>query len=410
MRKTSFLREKGIPAGVLPFILACKVAGGFLIARYYLQTYKGGDIHGYLADTATLHEFFWSHPLDFFKLIFGIYDESPEALGIIDKLKIWHDSGYSAVYNDARTVIRFHALLSIFSGGSEWVHLLWSNVLALTGTVALLRFFFRGRDETVEIPRYAYLIFFLPNVFIWSSAILKEPLLLFSMGMTLRYFQLWNYQRTWKYFGLLILFTFCFLLIKSFWLIAFLPGFFIWMMAPDMKNPFLKIAASYALLLTVVLMIGPYFSAINIPALLYGQQLNMWRFAVFMKSGSLVHPVAFAPSAISFLKHIPDAFAFALFQPWPSQLIKWYHFPLFLENLFVPVLFFRALYFALKVKPGLSVEVILACLVGSIIVVVCGFTTPVIGSLIRYRMPGLILLMLALLSVQSDTKSRIKRT
>jgi len=325
-------------------------------------------------------------------------------------LIIWHDSGYGILYNDARTVVRFHALLSIFSGTNEWVHLIWSNVLSVLGMSALLRFFFSVRGSEPVIPRTALLIFFLPNVFIWSSAILKEPLLLFAMGMTLRYFQLWIYNRRPFYMYGLILFTGCFMLIKSFWLLAFLPGLLVWMLIKEVKHPVRTFVFSYSIALVLVLFAGHFYSVLDVPALLYGQQLNMWRYAVFMKAGSLVHPVSFAPAVASFLKHIPEAFSFALFQPWPWQLLKWYHFPLVVENIFFPLVFTRAMYFVGVKSERPSAEVVLAVIAGVIISVVCGFTTPVIGSLIRFRMPGLLLLILAFYSYNYHSiKSKISK-
>jgi hypothetical protein len=394
--RTSILKINRTPVWYLPVILLLKVAGGYFIANYYLKTYQGGDIQGYMADTAAFFDLFDKNPVSFFKMIVGMEDESTRQF--VTRLIIWHDSGYGVLYNDARTVVRFHALLSIFSGTNEWVHLIWSNVLSIMGMGALLQFIFSTRGNEPLIPKSAFLVFFLPNVFIWSSAILKEPLLLFAMGMTLRYFQLWNYKRKPVYLISLLFFTGCFVLIKSFWLLVFLPGFFIWMLKREMKKPLLTISMSYFLTLVFVLVGGTFFSWLDVPALLFGQQLNMWRFAVFMHAGSLVHPVSFAPTITSFLLHIPDAFSFALFQPWPWQLAKWYHFPLFLENIIFPLLFFLALYFAWRKREMPSAEVVLAAIAGIIILVVCGFTTPVIGSLIRFRMPGLLLLILAFYS------------
>ncbi|MBK9401677.1 MAG: hypothetical protein IPN36_12735 [Bacteroidetes bacterium] len=394
--RTSFLKIKGVPGWYLPCLLLLKVAGGFFIANYYMSTYQGGDMQGYMADTVAFYNLFLENPMLFFKMMLGMENESTQLF--INNLTIWPDNGYGFLFNDARTVVRFHALLSIFSGTNEWVHLLWSNVLSIMGMNALLQFIFSSRGKKPIIPHAAFLVFFLPNVFIWSSTILKEPLLLFAMGMTLRYFQLWNNNRRPIYLVGLLLFTGCFVLIKSFWLLVFLPGFFIWMFKRDMNKPLQTMSITYFVTLVLVLVGGIFFPVLDVPALLFGQQLNMWRFAVFMHAGSLVHTVSFAPTITSFLLHIPDAFSFALFQPWPCQLAKWYHFPLFLENLIFPLIFFLALYFAWRKREMPSAEVVLAAIAGIIILVVCGFTTPVIGSLIRFRMPGLLLLILAFYS------------
>ncbi len=391
--RSPWFKVKGIPLWYVPAILFLKVLAGYAIARYYERVYHGGDIQGYLADAATLHGFFSAHPVAFFKLIFGIDEIGGGTAKVVSQLKIWHNSGYSSQYNDARTVIRFHALLAIFSGDNEWVHLIWSNVLSIAGCLTLLRFVFSSGQTEVCIPRVVFLIFFFPDLFIWSSAILKEPLLLFSMGMTLRYFQRWIYFRRKKELFLLLVYTGCFLLIKSFWLLAFLPGMLVWMISPRLKRPVLTFSFTYIFLLIVVFIAGKISPAFDLPSLLFGQQLNFWRYAVFMKSGSLIHPLPFAPVFSSFLWHIPGAFAYAAFQPW--QIERWVHLPLLLENLIFPMLFIRCILVFLKYRSLPAAEIVLCFLAGGIMMVVCGFTTPVIGSLIRYRMPGLLLLLLA---------------
>lgn len=383
---------------LIPGIIIIKTIAGFALARFYLSNYGGGDIQGYLADVKVFNDFFRSDPVRFFRVIIGTYDDQDPVIHIfLSKLKIWFDSGYNIQYNDARTVIRLHALLSIFSGNNEWVHLIWTNVLSVAGGLALMRFFYRS-SQGGKIPTVAYLFFFLPNVFIWTSAILKEPLLLFSMGMTLRYFQLWNNRRTVTYLLPLLLFLFSFMLIKSFWLLAFIPGLLLWLINAEVKKPWIVFPTVYFIAMMMVFMAGMLNPVFDMPAILFGQQLNMWRFAVFMHSGSLIQPVSFAPTIVSFLKHIPDAFIFGLMHPWPWELAKWYYFPMFLENMVVPVLCIFCCRKFLSEKTNLTAEVMIGLCAGVIIVTVCGFTTPVIGSLVRYRMPGMLLLGLALLS------------
>lgn len=404
--RSNLFRVYHVSPFVIPTILFLKVLGGFLIAKYYLSTYNGGDIFGYLSDAHQFQLLFKSSPRDFFKLMFGCNIEGESINIFYSKLTTWFTSGYSSQYNDARSVIRFHALLGIFSNGNEWIHLIWSNVLCVAGMLALMRFFFYEDANTGTIPSYVFLIFFLPNVFIWSSSILKEPLLIFALGMTLRYFQLWNMHRNLIYGLSLLFFIFCFVLIKSFWLLVLIPGLIIWMVFPKMKHPFKTIGFSYLCLLILVLTIGEFWPLLNLPDLLFGQQRNMWRFAVFMKAGSLVHPVPFSPDVMSFLKHIPDAFAYGMFQPMPWQLAKWFYFPLFLENLMFPfvwmVVFWKMKTTSLKINP----PIIIAFIAGFIIVLISAYTTPVIGTLIRYRMPGLLLMILALLSMIGNSIGR----
>ncbi|MBK9637963.1 MAG: hypothetical protein IPO63_09145 [Bacteroidetes bacterium] len=396
--RTQWLRLDGISKGLVPFILLLKVIGGYFIARYYLATYKGGDMLGYLADANQFYILFTQNPVYFLKMLVGLDVPAESMREFYSHLTSWFTSGYSNQYNDARSVIRFHALIRLFSNGNDWIHLLWSNVFCLMGMIALIKFIAHQRIQSSTFYQFALLLLFIPNVFIWSSAIMKEPLLIFAMGMTLRYFQLWNDERNFINFFKFLIFVFCFLLVKSFWLLAFLPGILIWTLFPQMKKSVVMITLSYAVSLIIVLLVGEVVLSFNLPDLLFGQQRNMWRFVVYMNSGSLIHPLSFAPNPMSFLLHIPEAFCYGMFQPWPWQLAKWFYFPLSLENFIFPAMVALSIYKFKIIGNRISPEMVIALIAGMVIVIISAFTTPVIGSLIRYRMPGLLLMVLTALA------------
>ncbi len=402
--RTHWLRLDGISKGLVPAIILLKVIGGYFIARYYLATYQGGDMLGYLADANQFYILFTQHPMYFLKMIVGLDVPAESMREFYSHLTSWFTSGYSNQYNDARSVIRFHALIRLFSEGNVWIHLLWSNVFCVMGMVALIKFIAHQRIQSSNFNWIALLILFIPNVFIWSSAIMKEPLLIFAMGMTLRSFQLWNYERTISNFFKFLIFVFCFLLIKSFWLLAFLPGMLIWAFLPQMKKSLALITLSYAVSLIIVLLVGEVVLSFNLPDLLFGQQRNMWRFVVFMNSGSLIHPISFAPNPVSFLLHIPEAFCYGMFQPWPWQLAKWFYFPLSLENFIFPLMVAFIIYKYKRIDKIIPPQLVIALIAGFVIVIISAFTTPVIGSLIRYRMPGLLLMVLSALAILYSRK------
>ncbi|MBK7964902.1 MAG: hypothetical protein IPK10_06210 [Bacteroidetes bacterium] len=259
LARSKFLKLDGLSNSWMSLVLILKVVGGYCVGRYYLTTYQGGDIHGFLSDANQFFVLFLKSPMDFFKLIGGVEVESELVQEFYTHLTSWFSSGYSIYYNDTRSVIRFHALIRLFSNGNEWIHLLWSNVLCVAGMVALIQFISFKNKESLIFNRWALLILFLPNVFICSSAILKEPLLIFAMGMTLKYFQQWNYNRNLSNALCLMFFILCFFLVKSFWLLAFLPGLLIWFLLPNMKNAMITLSLSYGISLLLVLVVGEFF-------------------------------------------------------------------------------------------------------------------------------------------------------
>jgi hypothetical protein len=193
---------------------------------------------------------------------------------------------------------------------------------------------------------------------------------------------------------------FLFLLIKPFWLMALVPGFIGWAAFRQKQNAVLAIVASYVLVLLLAMVVGLISSDYHLPSLLFGEQRNMWRFSVFGGAGSLIEPVGFAPTWLSLFKHVPETFVLTMIQPLPASWDDWESLFLFSENILFPVLVIlmllrRDVLFRLWSSPAL----VLAICTGFIIVLVSGFTTPVAGTLIRYRWPGLLLLLMALSTV-----------
>lgn len=396
LARWNVLQLKSLPRAAVPLLFVLKVITGYLLSQYYLRVYQGGDMHGYLSDADTLYRYSLSDISGFLKVLVGIEEPSTD---VATGLRSWFGSGYDNRYHDARTVIRFHTLVRFISGGNEWVHLLWSNLAALLGYVMLLRFFFDR--ELQESRRYGMLVLFpalLPNVMLWSSSVLKEPLLLLAMGGTFYSLNKVILTRKPPQYIYLILFVSLFSMVKSFWLVLLLPGLAAYVCAYGRKNTALYFFFAYAIALVLAGAAGILKPEYHVPELLYGEQRKMWRFSVFMQSGSLIHPLSFAPQWSSLLLRTPMALAYGLFQPFPANIRGLSYLPTLLENMVLPslvlILLFKGRIMHLK---GSFPQFWLAFWGGLGIVAVSAFTTPVLGSLVRYRMPGLELLVMGVL-------------
>jgi hypothetical protein len=382
-----------------PVMIAVKMGMGFLLSWYYLKTYNGGDMHGYLNEGMAFRELWQHDPLMFVKVMLGL-DDLPVTNDYLARMPIWFDNDYGKWFNDARTFIRFNAVLSLFSNGIEGVHLLWLNVLAVGGSWMLFRFFFETSPVSEnKIPLLALLVMFLPNVFIWSSGILKEPLMLFFMGLMLRYYQRWLWWSKRSDVFLFALGLIGFFLLKIYFLVIFLPVFLVWPFLKEDARAWKKLTGVYALLLVLVLVAGLFIPALDLPARLFGQQLNMWRYSVYMNAGSVMQPLAFAPDPWSFLRHIPGAFLFSMLLPGVMNQENYIALPMLAESVLVLLLMAFTLGYAVKYKLRVSIAAAVGLLTGLAIVIICGYTTVVLGTLVRYRMPGLLLLVLSMMAI-----------
>jgi hypothetical protein len=396
LARWSALQIKSLPRAAVPLLFVLKVIAGYLLSQFYLRVYQGGDMHGYLSDAETLYRYSLSDKTGFIKVFAGVEEPSSD---VAARLKSWFGSGYDNRHHDARTVIRFHTLVRFISGGNEWVHLLWSNLAALLGYIMLLRFFFDR--ELKESGRFLILLLFpalLPNVLLWSSSVLKEPLLMLAMGGTFYSLKSMMLTKKLPQFVILLLFVFLFSMVKSFWLVLLLPALAAYAYSFGRKNSSLSFFFAYAIALVLAISAGMLIPEYHVPGLLYGEQRNMWRFSVFMQSGSLIHPLPFAPQWSSVLIRTPMALANGLFQPFPANIRGLSYLPTLLENMVLPCLLLMLLFKGRIMRlRGAFPQFWLAFWGGLGIVAVSAFTTPVLGSLVRYRMPGLLLLVMGVL-------------
>ncbi|MDF2437240.1 MAG: hypothetical protein K0Q95_1616 [Bacteroidota bacterium] len=96
------------------------------------------------------------------------------------------------------------------------------------------------------------------------------------------------------------------------------------------------------------------------------------------------------PYSLAFLKNIPMAFFSSVIHPTLFEVKSWFHLLAAVENLWIILIILLSIFFFDKAVLA-KMEVVLFCLGFSFFVlVIVGLTTPAIGSLLRYRTPGLL--------------------
>ena len=405
LHKMPLFRNSGIITPYWAVLLALKVIVGYALIVYYDARYEGSDMRGYLEGAETVYRIFLENPMEGIRLFTG-FTLSPGTINRLnEQVPIWFGRPCSGWFNDTRTVIKIQSVLRFVSDGNIWIHLLWTNLAALVGGIALIRFFIPlAQKETIPLP--AICLLFIPNGLLWASTILKEPFLLLAIGITLSAYRnclisgFTSYQ--WPLFLSLLLF----LVIKPFWLMALVPGLVAWGLYRQRSHASLAVAGSYLIVLLLAMAAGIISPDLHLPSLLFGEQRNMWRFSIFGGAGSLIDPVGFAPTWISVFKHIPETFLLTMSQPVPSGWNDWAGWFLFTENILFSILLLMVILRRGSLgRIWSSPSLLLACLAGIIIVLVSGFTTPVAGTLIRYRWPGVLLILLALFTAWLNGRS-----
>lgn len=389
--KYKLLSLRGISRKASQLLFTVKVLLVYFLFRYYSSHPDPVDTTSFLRDSALLFDMFSTHPLATLKYMLG---NGPLPDGFVNaKFDAWTATVFLPFFNDNHTVIVINLLLRFLSFGAAGVHLVWMSFIGWMGICQLGKIVL---PETKAAPMQLF-PFLLPQVLIWPSLVLKEPLMIFSLGFLMAGLSEWSKKdaRAWRH---LLIGTMGFIFVKTFLLFLLLPATCAFLLAHTFRKvkPVWFFVLLPVLLLSVLILVSGYAEAFHIPALLYGQQLSMYRFVVYSHAGSILQPVSFAPVWTSFLKHIPEAVSYALLQPFPWIYTINLGWLVFIENLAVLIFFLYSLLRNRHVILFSPKRMMFLCS-GLMILVVAGFVTPVAGTLIRYKMPGVFLLCLGVL-------------
>jgi hypothetical protein len=387
----------GIKRRYMVGVYLLKVLCGVLLAGVYTWYYSdrhSGDAYRFFDDAAilyqSLHE---SGPATYLKLVTGIGIQSdPEALEYYLRATHMERPHYTGFANDNATIVRANALVMLFSMGHYHVHTAVWCFMSMAGLTALLRLLL------MFFPRKRAAMFFsvmlLPTTLFWGSGVLKEGLLIAGLGFFLLAFFRYIYGEEKRSDWLLMAAALFLLLVtKGYVLFCLIPALvgLLLSKATGGRHFWVWFSIPHALVV-VLLFVGPHLGdGFKIWELMALRQDAFYNVAQSSGSGSVI---ALPPieSAADALRNVPHALTVTYLRPWPWEWTSLMYVPAALENLLLMLCLavmlwnFRRPYgLALPVIAfGLSFAVLLGALTGQVV--------PVLGAVVRYKLPGLIFL------------------
>lgn len=477
--RMNLFRIGAIPVTWFQGVFVLKVLSGFLlylVYTYYYTDRSTSDIWKYYDDGLVMFSALREQPLDYVKMLFGVGNDTVHFEQYYDRMNHWYRPFSSSIANDTHTIIRFNAFMRLFSLGHYNVHSVVANFLGLMGLTGILHFL-KQMAPSKEKWFFAG-IFLMPGMVFWASGVLKEPLLLFGLGLFLFGMMRLVYDGISGKRLLLILFSLIFLTtVKSYALIAVALGLVAWLVSRQIKsvkpawvftgvfgigvfgliglhevNPdkslFTRMAQRqhefYQLAEGGTYVLSPTQDSLYISASDYDKlefvndrkevvaRENVtavdWRdakkenvHAVFLstdetyailldygKTGSTIETPRLEPTFWSVLKASPAAFVNALLRPFPWNIRSPFMLLSGIENVVIVILIVLAI---VGVLSGISIEnqgVFWVAISFSItILVLTGLVTPVVGAIVRYKVPALPFLTCALIAlIDSDSIER----
>jgi len=154
----------------------------WIYTHYYGWGSLTADPEAFMNESALLARVASESPADYFRFLFGM--ESPEMVHYyLSETSHW-SAGDLNLINDSKNVIRANSLLHFISAGNSYVHLLVFSFLSLLGLRELYLAFHEKIAYRRRLFWLA--LVGLPCVLFWTGSMLKEPLLIVGFCLVIR--------------------------------------------------------------------------------------------------------------------------------------------------------------------------------------------------------------------------------
>jgi hypothetical protein len=404
--KLQFFKLSGVNTRFLQISFTAKTLAG--IGMYFLYTYyypvrADADTFKYFDDSRILYEALWTKPADFFKMLFGIGCENDYFFKTYYvKMYNWYLAYDNGLVNDSRLIIRLNAVFRIFSFGNYHIHSLLLNFVSFTGLYALMRLFIAVSGSKWKSFLAAFAV---PSVIFWSSGILKEAVLIFAIG-----FFSWNFYKivigeySHRRLLTILLFVSILLVVKLYVFAALIIACAGLIASKFIERSLIAYLVAFGIMMVLVSIVGfinPTYSFIE---LIVSKQHDFIELSKKVVVHSLIPVQALDHSFWSILKSIPAALINTFTRPWISDIRGILFIPSVLENILVFLLAFFAIRNKVKLDPTKK-NFVLFCFTFTIVLfLIIGLTTPIIGAIVRYKIPALPFLVFGLLLCVNNTQ------
>ncbi len=436
----------------MPVGLLIKLIAGTIFLTIYTEFYGDGqltaDAGRFLDDGRILNSVFYQSPKAYFQFLFGL--ESHEMIMHYLSETIHWSGDPSAVMNDSKNLVKIYSVFDFVSFGFAPITLLLTNFISLFGVYHLYKAF----QPFIQLHSkwLFFLLLLAPSTLFWTSGLLKEPFLFFGLGLFCRALLMSNFSSRRILF--FILGTFLLIGFKPYTLVSILVAiavYFLFKLIHRKIIAFCILTASFVLVSIFIYNSGESKFVRLISAKQYDfigiskggiyirndssyfifneEQLNNfeindtayylkkaipteyvfpyghsaprktmaipntepWWFAFqYASCGSYIPVTYIDNSSKTLIKNIPEAIINASFRPFfndPGSNLKY----LATAEL---IILFGFLVFTMLVRRKLSSKefsIVMALITFAFaLLLIIGWTTPVLGAIVRYRFPAYI--------------------
>lgn len=402
IQKARFFDAPGISRRLLTIVFLTKIIGGFAIFciyNYYYSPRSSSDIFKYFDDGLIIHNALWQNPMDYLRMVTGIGANSPELMPYYDTCSFWIKNFNYGLPNDNHIVIRLNAIICLISMGNFHIHNMFFAFLSFIGLWAIYKTFAKQLAHKRLFLLLA--IYFFPSVWFWTSGATKESILIFAFGLFIyNYHNMLNKPHLGNIAGVAVC-IFLLMLSKFYVLMAVLPGLaaLLWIKRKP-KWAFAKFILMHVAIFCIA-WLSKFITQIDLFQVICNKQHDFISMSQTMTVGSYVELPILSNGLADIVANAPSAIIRTLLRPSILEMGSITMISAGIENLLILcILAMGIFYIRLKNFSNASVWCCLSFIV--ILFTLIGLTTPVLGALVRYKVPALPFLGIAVLLLADD--------
>ncbi|MEO0311596.1 MAG: hypothetical protein RIQ89_1253 [Bacteroidota bacterium] len=387
--KFKVLQANGLKVWWLQCAFLTKVLSGVVLGLIYTFHYTDratADTFKFFDDSRIMFDALNNEPYDFFRMFTGWDATAPDLRHYYENMYAWLNK--DVLFNDNKTIIRLNTLFRFFSMGHYYVHVVFINMLSYIGLLLIYKTCVQYGTKSMS-KSFFLVCFGLPSILFWGSGLLKDGLLLFALGLLLHSFNKLLILHQKKYLPYLIIALWMLVFTKLYIMTLLLPALICWWLTAQYfaKKPLWCFVIVYTIFLVAALNVHLLFPQYKIADLLYYKRANFYELVTATNANSVINIPAFEPTTASIAMHSPVAFFNALTRPWLTDVHNLLTLMAALEILVASSSFFWLCYKRGISFPKATPFYLFVGVFSISVLVLCGLITPVLGALVRYRMP-----------------------
>lgn len=389
-----------------------KVLAGILLVYIYSSYYsdrENADIFKYYDDSKTIWESTKGNNKDFVKIIFGIYNKDEYELlkeKYLSKTNHWDRADFVDFRYENRLIIRINAALMPLTGDNFGLHLLFFIFIAFIGQYYLFKSIVPFLQKKISF----LIIFLFPSLLLWTSGILKEAIIIFIIGLWLYGLKMFVDKKYVLSVILLLIST----LIASTVKVYIITGLYLAILPLIIYKIIkrYKVWQVYFCVFLIYILSIPmlkYLFGLDILTLIVNKLELTTNLAISENAGSMINPLKLEPTLFSFIINTPLAIINTFFRPFINDIDSLIIIPSFIENLIWIILTIVAIVFRKKEITKQEQNILFLFLSFTIIeTLLIGYTTPILGATVRYRIFPLLFFLLCLIIIIDFEKIKNK--